>query len=392
MNTNERDKWDDLFRLKLHDMEINTMPEDWEAINKRLPEAKTVTFRKRWTYWAAAVIAALIIGGGSIYLARHADVDTNTFVAQPITTPAVPSTPSSPTLIAAVTAKPLHQPTAGKNVSREAPATTTETPTEIQDETPTETAEETPAETEIAPPILIADAAPILIDATAAPPRKWSFGAGIGGLTQNSAEVVNTYVLRSSSKLEDEELLTLNAAPDQNQGKLPRTNIKHKLPLSFGLSVSRRLSNHLSLQTGLVYSLLISDWETEASAYNTKTRQTLHFVGIPLSLSLKIAEWRRFMLYASTGALMQVNVAGQLKVRRFSDDLQTEVYFEDRRMREWQYSVNAQAGITYPIFPYVSAFAEIGAAYYFDNESEIETIYSDKPFNISPQIGLRLNF
>jgi hypothetical protein len=389
MNTNERDKWDDLFRLKLHDMEIDAMPEDWEAINQRLPEAKTVTFRKRWTYWAAAVIAALIIGGGSIYLSRHADVETNTFVAQPITmppAPVMPSTPPSPTLIAAVTAKPLHQPTAEKNVIREAPATT------IEIETPIEIAEEPSAETEIAPPTLIADAAPILIDATAAPPRKWSFGAGIGGLTQNSAEVVNTYVLRSSSKLEDEELLALNAPSDQNQEKLPRTNIKHKLPLSFGLSVSRRLSNHLSLQTGLVYSLLISDWETEATAYNTKTRQTLHFVGIPLSLSLKIAEWRRFMLYASTGALMQVNVAGQLKEMQFFGDLQTEVYFEDRRMREWQYSVNAQAGIAYPIFPYVSAFAEIGAAYYFDNESEIETIYSDKPFNISPQIGLRLNF
>jgi hypothetical protein len=259
---------------------------------------------------------------------------------------------------------------------------TEEEAAESEEETsPVESGEEKAAESESIPP-----------ESPTASPRKWGFGMGLGGLTQNSGEVVNTYVLRSSNYMEDEELLALNAAPDQNLGKSPRTNIKHKTPISFGLSVSRRLSNRFSLQTGLVYSFLISDWETQATAYNTKTRQALHFVGIPLSLSYKIAEWNRFQVYASAGAMGEVNVAGKLRVKRFSNSLETDVSYINQRMKEWQWSVNARAGISYPLIPHIHAFAEIGGAYYFDNGSDMETIYSDKPFNMNPQVGFRLSF
>ena len=49
-----------------------------------------------------------------------------------------------------------------------------------------------------------------------------------------------------------------------------------------------------------------------------------------------------------------------------------------------------RAGVSYPIIRFVSAFAEVGASYYFDNGSEIETIHSEKPFNMSLQFGFRL--
>jgi hypothetical protein len=222
--------------------------------------------------------------------------------------------------------------------------------------------------------------------------QKWGFGMGMGGLTQSSGEVVNTYVFRSSTYLEDEELLALNAVPDQNMGKLPRTNIKHRTPVSFGLSVSRTLNNRFSLHTGLVYSLLVSDWESQASAYNTKTRQTLHFIGLPLSLSYRITEWNRFLVYVSAGVLTEVNVAGRLRVKLFSNDLQTGISYPNQRMKEWQWSVNTKTGVNYPLIPHINAFAEIGIVYYFDNGSDVETIYSDKAFNLSPQIGFRLSF
>ena len=65
---------------------------------------------------------------------------------------------------------------------------------------------------------------------------------------------------------------------------------------------------------------------------------------------------------------------------------------EKIRMKEWLWSVNAGVGVSYPIIRFVSAFAEIGASYYFDNGSKIETIHSEKPFNVNLQIGFRLGF
>jgi hypothetical protein len=398
----ERDILDDLFRRKLQDMEADTIPEDWETIARQLTEGKKIPLRRRQWFWAAAVFAALLAGGGSIYLSQQQDTNPDTLAtsrqdvqAEPSKdTPATPVVPADkPSLTAKATQTP-RQPIATLLFPEETtPAEEITTP-ETPPEEPATGEAENPQDkvVTIQSQTLIADAAPIQTEKKASSLQKWGFGAGVGGLTQNSGNVVNTYVLRSSNKLEDEELLSLNAPSDQNLGKTPKTNIKHKTPISFGFSVSRRLNSRFSLQTGLVYSLLISDWETEATAYNTKTRQTLHFIGIPLSLSYKIAEWRRFQVYASAGAQTEVNIAGRLRVKKFSNDLQTGILYTNERMKEWQWSLNARTGISYPLIPHINAFAEIGAAYYFDNGSNIETIYSDKPFNISPQIGFRLNF
>jgi hypothetical protein len=214
---------------------------------------------------------------------------------------------------------------------------------------------------------------------------------GMGGLSEGANNTVNTYLLRSSSFQEDYNLLALNAVPDQNMGKTPKTNIKHKTPVSFGFSVNRYLNNRFSLQSGLVYSLLRSDWETQGT-YRNKTKQYLHFIGIPLGLSYKIAEWNRFQVYASGGAQVDINVAGRESTKSYLGDLQTGASYANMRMKEWQWSVGAHAGVSYPVLRPISVFVEMGAAYYFDNGSDIETVFTEKPFTVNPQLGFRLSF
>ncbi len=158
-----------------------------------------------------------------------------------------------------------------------------------------------------------------------------------------------------------------------------------------GISISRYLNNRFSLQTGLTYSYLRSEWSTN-NTYHIENDQRLHFIGIPLSLTYKIAEWNRFMFYASAGGMAEVNVAGKRRMKLFSDEVEIAKQSEHIRMKEWLWSVNARAGVSYPIIRFVSAFAEVGASYYFDNGSEIETIHSEKPFNMSLQLGFRFGF
>jgi hypothetical protein len=405
----EIDKWDecgDFFRRKLQDLEVETSPDDWDAIVNRLPQRRIVVLSRRLTYWVAAVIAVLFIVGGSLYLSLNTDPDTmitkqvvpdvrqEVLLAPPIIMPVMPETTNSQSFLAVANKQTVRQSIADIPVMPKTESTEIIHDVAIAEEDTVETGgdlqEEIPAVESIIQPV--ATIPPTNTKNRTDATRKWGFGMGMGGLTQNSGKVVNTYVLRGSNNLEDEELLAINAVSDQNLGKQPKTNIKHKTPISFGLSISRTLNNRFSLQTGLVYSLLVSDWETQATAYNSKTRQTLHFAGVPLYLSYKIAEWNRFQIYASTGMQVQLNVAGGLTVRRFSDELPISKSHINQRMKELQWSASAHAGVSYPLIPYISAFAEIGAAYYFNNGSEMKTIYSDKAFNINPQIGLRLNF
>lgn len=219
--------------------------------------------------------------------------------------------------------------------------------------------------------------------------RKWGIGMGAGSLSVGADNLVPQYVTNSST-LRSESLMLMNAV-NFNNLDLPKTEIHHKTPVSFGLSVSRYLSNRFSLQTGLNYAFLSSEWETNGS-YRAKTKQKLHFIGIPLSVSYKIAEWNRFNVYAAAGGMTEINVSGKRKTQFFYREKEMDHSREHIRMKEWLWSVNARAGVSYPLIRFVSAFAEVGASYYFDNGSDIETIHSEKPFNVSLQLGFRLGF
>lgn len=221
------------------------------------------------------------------------------------------------------------------------------------------------------------------------PARKWGIGMGAGSLSVGADNLVPQYVTNSST-LRSESLMLMNAV-NFNNLDLPKTEIHHKTPVSFGISVSRYLTNRFSLQTGLNYAFLSSEWETNGS-YRAKTKQKLHFIGIPLSVSYKIAEWNRFNVYAAAGGMTEINVTGKRKTQFFYHEKEMDHSREHIRMKEWLWSVNARAGVSYPLIRFVSAFAEVGASYYFDNGSDIETIHSEKPFNVSLQLGFRLGF
>ena len=143
-------------------------------------------------------------------------------------------------------------------------------------------------------------------------PRRWGFGMGGGSVTAGTSNSLNTYALKNTS-LTDQELLFLNSANFENSAR--KTNVKHKTPVSLGMSVSYSLNNRFALVTGLNYSLLSSSWET-SDAYHNKTSQKLHFIGIPLSLTYRIAEWKRFQVYAAAGVMTEVNVAGKLVTKK----------------------------------------------------------------------------
>ena len=59
MKDKERDIFDDLFRSKLQDFEVDVKKDDWERILNRLSTQTFVPFRKRIWYWSVAAIFLL---------------------------------------------------------------------------------------------------------------------------------------------------------------------------------------------------------------------------------------------------------------------------------------------------------------------------------------------
>lgn len=420
----ERDTFDDLFRSKLQDFEVDTMPGDWEAIADRLPQKAPIPFRRTLRYWAAAAVVSLLMITSGVYLFKS-DKE-----ATPIAEKIKQETKKVETELARETAEPVAivkpveeqvasqpvaavpQPIVRKTNSKtnkaafkaaytEPAVISSDVDLEEKAEVITLSDEDTavvdaedveqdhPEVGSINTRSLVADAAPVGKKKKEASPRKWGFGMGGGSVTTGTSNSLNTFALKNTM-MTDQELLFLNSANFENT--LPKTNIHHKTPISVGLSVSRYLNNRFSLVMGLNYSFLSSSWETDAPVYHNETTQKLHFIGIPVSLSYKIAEWNRFQFYAAAGVMTEVNVAGKLVTKKYSGRDLYEKDYDHTRMKEWLWSVNARAGVSYPLLRFVSLYAEVGADYYFDNGSKIETIHSEKPFNVSLQAGFRFGF
>ncbi len=421
MSEKERDIWDDAIRSKLEDFGVDTLPGDWEAIADRLPGRAAVPLRRTLRYWVAAAVISLLVVSGGIYLydmgvedlpitqeiqsARESiSMDTPVVPVEKTVeqAPVLATIPVSVMKEDAVYGAAMVGARARLAVSRQAVESAEERPipepevmsagslANEEDAVEPEMERKNDGGAVLRHGLLVADAAPVTEkrpEKTVS--RKWGFGMGGGGLSMGADNLVPQYVT-NSSVLKSENLMSLNAF-DTEKKDPAKTDIHHKTPIGVSISISRYLNNRFSLQTGLTYSYLRSEWSTN-NTYHVENEQRLHFIGIPLSLTYKIAEWNRFMFYASVGGMAEVNVAGKRRMKLFSDEVEIAKQSESIRMKEWLWSVNARAGVSYPIIRFVSAFAEVGVSYYFDNGSEIETIHSEKPFNTSLQFGFRFGF
>jgi len=423
MKDKERDIIDDLIRSKLYEFEADTSSGDWEAIANRLPRKASIPLYRKASFWAAAAVIALLMVMSGIYMWDNEPVNpqiageiqkqTEQIISDKaeksneIADIPQPGITEKKEMLLSDKSNKFRQ---GKDIIRddkgvfplvEEQERGDESTTRISDDermiskAAGDDAKEEKGAAEDSPSligendkVLIADAIPVKTENKTRNPRKWGFGMGAGSMSIGADNVVPSYVTNAMG-LRSESLMMMNAASADSE--LPETDIKHKTPVSFGIGVSRYLNDRFALQTGLTYTYLSSEWKTNGN-YSLKSKQSLHFLGIPLSLTYKIAEWNRFNFYASAGGMVEKNISGSIKSHLYSKDDELSRLKENRKMKELLWSVNARAGVSYPVIRFVSAFAEVGAGYYFDNGSDIETIHSEKPFNVSLQFGLRLGF
>ena len=157
---------------------------------------------------------------------------------------------------------------------------------------------------------------------------------------------------------------------------------KHYQPISFGLTVKIPISSVFSVSSGAVYTRLQSDFTNIVNGYTLEQEQTLHYIGIPLSVQYRLWQWHGLGLYATAGGQVDFNVKAKYM------NGATEVDFSRDRA---QWSLQGALGLQYDIIPQLGVYAEPGVKYYFDNGSHVRNFFKDKPTNFNLQLGLRLN-
>lgn len=176
---------------------------------------------------------------------------------------------------------------------------------------------------------------------------------------------------------EDQELVFENGVPYLRNSVPQIKEVKHKQPVSFGISVRKALRKGFSVETGLTYTMLSSEIIYQGSA--EEVNQKLHYVGIPVRANWSFVDEKRINVYVSAGGVIEKCVYGKV-----GSDKET--------VKPLQFSIMSAVGAQYNINNRIGLYVEPGVSYFFDDGSAIETIRKENPTNFTLQAGIRLTY
>ena len=133
---------------------------------------------------------------------------------------------------------------------------------------------------------------------------------------------------------------------------------EHKLPVSFGMLVGYRIGRRFSLESGITYTYLRTDFTQQAGRHRTVDIQRLHYVGIPLQATLDMVRLRPLTLYCSMGAAADFCVSATMSTASHRRAIQRD---------RVQFSLHASLGIRCAIGSGFNLFGEFGEHYAVDN-------------------------
>lgn len=222
-------------------------------------------------------------------------------------------------------------------------------------------------------------------------PSRWSVSTGaMGGLgASGTTTAYGDHLVLSSpgvADTKDSPMLDMNTI---NRDIETKTEYEHHLPIRIGLSVAYALTDRLSISSGLTYTRLSSDIKDISRESKYIGEQRLHYVGIPVNVSYKVASSRWISLYGTAGVLAEKCVSGTTDEGYVENNTMKYTNTHDISSKPLQMSVNAGVGIQFDIIDNVGIYAEPGLSYYFDDGSALQTIYKEKPLNFNLNVGVR---
>lgn len=224
---------------------------------------------------------------------------------------------------------------------------------------------------------------------------KWIATPQFDGATSGLPQQVSTWeeyyaYLRSLSEAGlSEDSLTLMEVAENNSGPIVERR-QHSAPITFGLSLNKKINERWSLETGLQYTYLKSTFTT-GNEFAIQETQRLHYIGIPLKVSYHLAKYKNLSFYSTAGVQVDIPLKGTLHTAHKTDSISIPRQRRSVSM-PWQFSVSGGVGLQYHISSSISIYAEPGIHYYIPDGSSLRTIRKEHPFTFSVPVGVRVSW
>lgn len=229
-------------------------------------------------------------------------------------------------------------------------------------------------------------------ESTSATKKRFTASILTGQISSGYAQQHTGFTSMTAKPMETQSIIeenTFSAILARNSSETVYTDIKHKSPVTVGISVLYQLTPKLSLGSGLTYTKLVSELQAGNESDYIRSRQTLNFIGIPVHVNYLIFESKRLATYVSSGAAFDKNIGGSMVTQYTLNPISEDGPKEKLTDKTIQVSVNALVGIQYKINSQLGIYLEPGVNYYFQNQSEHSTLFKEKPFMVNTRMGLR---
>ena len=203
-------------------------------------------------------------------------------------------------------------------------------------------------------------------------------------------EEYSRYLKAVASPYASADTLELIEIAEQNTGEIVQRE-HHEKPVTFGISLTKSITDRWSIETGLQYNLLRSTFTLGEGGNTIVNKQKVHYLGLPLRMSYRWMGYKRLSAYSSVGMTMHFPVYSKVSgayyndwQRVFSDSMHVSASVQ------WQ--VEAGIGVQYKFAPHISLFAEPTLNWFVPLGSEMHTVWTEHPFVFTLPIGVRITW
>ncbi|MFI3240834.1 MAG: outer membrane beta-barrel protein [Bacteroidales bacterium] len=374
-NINNTD-WSDAIKKSLRDAETPANDRLWERIESTLDTTPTpvIAPHKKYYWKIATTIAATAAVLALIFFTHDNDITiTNKVIVADdiISTPIISETPmiaEIQTIEQEPTTHPISRVAINSNDNRtvtkiEEPTLIQETTTNSEPEEDREISNNSENNTEEDNNII-----PINIDTKQPKSNKLSI-IYAGGIGQNKLFTANN----------SREAVIYNALSTQCKPAeisfddiYNSSNITHHQPFGVGIRVERNLSNRFSVNSGVNYTLLLSDVDMIGNE-NLSTQQ-IHFIGVPIHANFRFIQYHNLSIYAGAGATIEYCISAKVGSQLIDE-------------RDWHYSADINLGAEYTLTKWLGLYFEPSISHYF-TRTNLSSIRNQSPTTFNLHIGL----
>jgi len=159
----------------------------------------------------------------------------------------------------------------------------------------------------------------------------------------------------------------------------------HNFPITAGLGL-RFSFGRFGIGTGVNYTFMKSSYEAlvydndyyPAKTYQASVDQSVHYLGIPLTLLCDIVATGKLSFYALAGGMVEKGFGLKYRFMTFDGDISCK----SLNVNGLQWSVNLGLGFEYRFVKFMGLYVDPKLTYYF---------YSDQPYSIRLEQPLQLN-